>query len=67
MSASLQEGWCKIADTYTVNMPRITAATFSKNPCEINEKIVLTVTVIEQNIVLEADVIYAGEFYAGER
>ena len=56
-----------MADTYTVNMPRITAATFSKNPCEINEKIVLTVTVIEQNIVLEADVIYAGEFYAGER
>jgi hypothetical protein len=48
-------------------MPKITAATFSKNPCEINEKIVLTVTVVEQNVVLEAEVIYAGEIYAGER
>ena len=56
-----------MADTYTVSMPRITAATFSANPCSINEKIVITVTVIEQNVVLEAETIYAGEIYAGER
>jgi hypothetical protein len=56
-----------MADSYTVNIPRITAAVFSKNPCSINEKIVLTVTVIEQNVVLEAQTIYAGEVFAGER
>lgn len=56
-----------MADRYTVNMPKITAATFSVNPCTINEKIVLTVTVIEQNVLLDAQTIYAGEIYAGER
>jgi len=56
-----------MADSYTVNIPRIIAAVFSKNPCSINEKIVLTVTVIEQNVVLEAQTIFAGECYAGER
>lgn len=56
-----------MADTYTVTLPVITAASFSKNPCSINEKIVLTVTVIEQSILLEAETIYAGEIYAGER
>ena len=55
-----------MADTYTVNIPRITAVSFSSNPCGINEKVVLTVTVIEQNVVLEAQTIYAGEFFAGE-
>ena len=55
-----------MADTYTVTMPKITAASFSVNPCTINEKIVLTVTVIEQSIQLQAEVIYAGEIYAGE-
>ena len=56
-----------MADRYTVTVPKITAASFSVNPCTINEKIVLTVTVIEQSIVLEAQTIYAGEVYAGER
>ena len=62
-----QEGWCKMADTYTVTMPKITAASFSVNPCTINEKIILTVTVVEQSVTLEAEVIYAGEIYTGER
>ena len=65
--ANSQEGWCKMADTYTVTMPKITAASFSVNPCTINEKIVLTVTVVEQSVTLEAEVIYAGEIYTGER
>ena len=65
--ANLQEGWCKMADTYTVTMPKITAASFSVNPCTINEKIILTVTVVEQSVTLEAEVIYAGEIYTGER
>ena len=62
----LQEEWCKMADVY-ISAPHITAASFSVNPCTINEKIVLTVTVTEQNILLEPEVIYAGEIYAGER
>lgn len=56
-----------MADTYSVLMPKITAASFSVNPCAINEKIILTVTVIEQSVSLKADVFYAGEIYAGER
>jgi hypothetical protein len=53
--------------SYSVSIPKITAASFSKNPCLINEKIVLTVTVTEQTVSLEATTIYAGEIYAGER
>ena len=56
-----------MAEFYSVSIPKITAASFSKNPCSINEKIVLTVTVTEQTVSLEATTIYAGEIYAGER
>lgn len=63
--ASLRGGWCKMADGYVI-VPKITAASFSANPCAINEKIVITVTVIEQSVQLEAEIIYAGEIYAGE-
>lgn len=62
---TLQEGWLVMAEV-TVIMPQITAASFSVNPCKINEKIVLTVTVIEQSIRLETETIYAGEVFAGE-
>lgn len=55
-----------MADVYVLK-PQITAASFSVNPCAINEKIVLTVTVIEQSVKLQASTIYAGEIYAGER
>ena len=56
-----------MADSYTISIPKITAATFSVNPCSINEKIVLTVTVVEQSVTLAAQTIYAGEVFAGER
>ena len=49
-----------------VLVPQITAASFSVNPCSINEKIVLTVTVIEQTVQMEEEILYAGEIYAGE-
>ena len=62
-----QARWWKMADSYTVSIPKITAASFSKNPCSINEKVVLTVTVTEQSVTLTAQTIYAGEIYAGER
>ena len=60
-----KEGWWEMAEVFIL-VPQITAASFSVNPCSINEKIVLTVTVIEQSIQLEAETIYAGEVYAGE-
>ena len=65
MLENSQEGWWAMAKV-TVIMPQITAASFSVNPCTINEKIVLTVTVIEQSVQLETETIYAGEVYAGE-
>ena len=55
-----------MADVY-MSVPHISAASFSVNPCTINEKILLSVTVTEQNILLTAETIYAGEIYAGER
>jgi hypothetical protein len=54
-----------MADVYVLK-PQITAASFSVNPCTINEKIILTVTVIEQSVKLETEVFYAGEVFAGE-
>jgi hypothetical protein len=56
-----------MADSYTISTLKITSASFSKNPCSINEKIVITVVVSEQTLTLEASTIYAGEIYAGER
>lgn len=56
-----------MADSFTVSIPKITAASFSKNPSSINEKVVLTVTVTEQSVTLTAQTIYTGEIYAGER
>lgn len=56
-----------MADRYAISTLKITSASFSKNPCSINEKVVITVTVTEQTITLEASTIYAGEIYAGER
>ena len=63
--ADLQEDSEEMADTY-ITVPKITAASFSVNPCTINEKIVLTVAVIEQTILMKPETIYAGEVYAGE-
>lgn len=55
-----------MADVY-MTVPRITAAAFSVNPCSINEKITLTVTVIEQSVLMEPEIFYAGDLFAGER
>jgi len=56
-----------MADSYAISKMKITSAYFSKNPCSINEKIVITVVVSEQTLTLEASSIYAGEVFAGER
>lgn len=51
---------------YEVLIPVIQSAAFSTNPATINQKITITVTVIEQSAIREAEVIYSGEIYAGE-
>ena len=66
MLVGSREGWYKMADFYTVTIPRILSAAFSINPCSINEKTVITVTVVDQAVSLEAEQIYAGEVFAGE-
>lgn len=55
-----------MADTYTVLIPEITAASFSVNPASINTTTVLSVAVTEKTVILEPDKIYSGEFYSGE-
>lgn len=55
-----------MADQYTVLVPEITAASFSVNPVNINNKTVLSVSVIEKTIILEPEKIYSGEFFSGE-
>lgn len=51
---------------YSVLIPTITQAAFSVNPCQINEKITITLTVIEQTVTREPEIVYSGEVYAGE-
>lgn len=55
-----------MAETYSVLVPNIAAATFSSNPVAINGKVVLTVMVTEEIVVLEPDRKYSGELYLGE-
>ena len=51
---------------YEILIPVVQAATFSANPTTINEKIIITVTVVEQTVILEPEIRYSGEIYAGE-
>lgn len=55
-----------MADTYTVLVPEITAASFSVNPVNINSSTVLTVSITEKTIILEPEKYYSGEFFSGE-
>jgi len=51
---------------YETQIPVISAAVFSVNPANINAKIVLSVSVSEITKVLEPEIRYSGELYAGE-
>ena len=55
-----------MADQYSVMIPEIKDASFSVNPADMNSKIVLSVNVIEKNIILEPVFFYSGEIYSGE-
>lgn len=55
-----------MADTFTVLIPEITAASFSVNPAVINGKTILSVTVTEKAVILAPEKFYSGEFYSGE-
>jgi hypothetical protein len=52
--------------SYQTQIPQITAASFAANPAVINAKIVLSVTVKEITKILEPEIRYSGEIYAGE-
>lgn len=51
---------------YKMLLPKITSVSFTPNPVDINAKIKLTVTVTEETIVLEPEIWYSNEIYAGE-
>lgn len=51
---------------YEILLPVIQTAAFSVNPATINEKITVTVIVIEQSVILEPEIWYSGEIYSGE-
>ena len=53
-------------EAYAVLIPVIGASSFSVNPCSINEKITITVTVTEQTVMREPEIFYSGEIFAGE-
>lgn len=55
-----------MADQYTALVPEITDALFSANPADMNNKILLAVTVVEKTVILEPDYYYSGEIYSGE-
>lgn len=54
------------ADTYIVVLPRITSATFSPNPANINASLLLSVSVTEVTVTQEPFNHYSGELFAGE-
>lgn len=51
---------------YEVLLPVVQTAVFSVNPATINEKISITVTVVEQIVILEPEIRYSGEVHSGE-
>lgn len=53
-------------EEYAVMIPKIEDAYFSKNPANINEKVILTVSVTDTIIILEPYAYPCGEFYSGE-
>ncbi len=55
-----------MAEYATVTVPKVQTATLSKSPVTINEKVVISVKVIEENIIVYGEEHYAGEFAAGE-
>ena len=59
LTAGTTEGWAVVR-------PVFHAAAFSVNPADMNAKTVLSVTVTEELIILEPEIWYSGELYAGE-
>lgn len=55
-----------MAEYATITVPKIQNATIAKNPVTINEKVMITVKVAEENIIVYGEEHYAGEFAAGE-
>ena len=51
---------------YEVLLPVVQSAVFSANPATINDKISVTVTIVEQIVILEPEIRYSGEVYSGE-
>lgn len=47
-------------------IPKIEWAEFSENPTETNKKVVFSVKVIEESVILMPEIWYSGEIYAGE-
>lgn len=56
----------KTAEAFYDVRPVIHAASFSKNPANINESTVLTVSVTDELVILEPIWWYSGEIYSGE-
>lgn len=59
LTASTEEGW-------VVQLVEITAAAFTPNPADINQKTELAVTVTETVKLLEPYYYFSGDLYAGE-
>lgn len=51
---------------YVTSGLSILSATITPNPADINSKVLLSVTVAEEEMYLEPDFFYSGEFFSGE-
>lgn len=56
----------KTTEGYAVRLVEITSATIDINPCEVNQKITITVMAEEAIKVLHPEVWYSGEIYSNE-
>ena len=55
-----------MADTVSVSVPDITAATITQNPVNVRATFKISVTVAEKTIELDPVWYFAGDLYAGE-
>ena len=53
-------------DNYTAQIPKISDATINPNPVSMNGKVLLSVLVTDETVILYPEVFRSNEIYSGE-
>ena len=57
---------CRRIKTYSIETVAITAVSLFPNPANINSALNITVTAVDQSMILIEEIMYSGEHYSGE-